>query len=175
MKGYCALYDITEGQRALCFSTLAKTPNGRLFSLLGSSDTHCCQKQTNKQKTTHWSVKFSVTRRQRRSDTKTTRRIMKIFFYLLEELRHLAHQAGVALHFTFVPVGQEEVSQQRRVCQRLHDAVHEAGVAQVDQTSQACGRQTERRQSEKKRRKNKRRRRRTHTHTHTPTDCGHKV
>lgn len=59
--------------------------------------------------------------------------------YLLEELRHLTHQAGVALHFTFVSVGQEEVAQQRGVRQRLDDAVHEAGVPQVYQTSQAWG------------------------------------
>lgn len=57
--------------------------------------------------------------------------------YLLEELRHLAHQTGVALHLAFVSVGQEEVTQQRGVCQRLDDAVHEARVAQVYQTSQA--------------------------------------
>lgn len=57
--------------------------------------------------------------------------------YLLEELRHLTHQAGVALHFAFVSVGQEEVAQQRGVRQRLDDAVHEAGVPQVYQTSQA--------------------------------------
>lgn len=57
--------------------------------------------------------------------------------YLLEELRHLAHQTGVALHLAFVPVGQEEVAQQRGVRQRLDDAVHEARVAEVYQTSQA--------------------------------------
>lgn len=57
--------------------------------------------------------------------------------YLLEELRHLTHQTGVALHLAFVSVRQEEVTQQRRVCQRLNDAVHEARVAQVYQTSQA--------------------------------------
>lgn len=58
--------------------------------------------------------------------------------HLLEELGHLAHEARVALHLALVPVGQEEVAQQRRVRQRLDDAVHEAGVAQVDQTAQAC-------------------------------------
>lgn len=57
--------------------------------------------------------------------------------YLLKELRHLTHQAGVALHLTFVSVGQEEVTQQWSVCQRLDDAVHEARVAQVYQTAQA--------------------------------------
>lgn len=58
--------------------------------------------------------------------------------HLLEELGHLAHEARVALHLALVTVGQEEVAQQRRVRQRLDDAVHEAGVAQVDQTAQAC-------------------------------------
>lgn len=57
--------------------------------------------------------------------------------YLLEELRHLAHQTGVALHLALVSVGQEKVPQQGRVCQRLDDTVHKAGVAQVDQPSQA--------------------------------------
>lgn len=57
--------------------------------------------------------------------------------YLLEELRHLTHQAGVALHLAFVPVRQEEVTQQWGVRQRLNDAVHKARVAQVYQTTQA--------------------------------------
>lgn len=57
--------------------------------------------------------------------------------YLLEELRHLTHQAGVALHLAFVSVRQEEVTQQWSVCQCLDDAVHEARVAQVYQTTQA--------------------------------------
>ena len=56
--------------------------------------------------------------------------------HLLEELGHLAHQAGVALHLALVSVGQEEVAQQRRVRERLDDAVHEARVAQVDETPQ---------------------------------------
>lgn len=63
--------------------------------------------------------------------------LLNRFFYLLEELRHLAHQTGVALHLAFVPVGQEEVAQQRGVRQRLDDAVHEARVAEVYQTSQS--------------------------------------
>lgn len=58
--------------------------------------------------------------------------------HLLEQLRHLAHQAGVALHLAFVSVGQEEVAQQWRVRQRLDDAVHEARVSQVYQTAQTC-------------------------------------
>lgn len=70
--------------------------------------------------------------------------------YLLEELRHLTHQAGVALHFTFVSVRQEEVAQQRGVRQRLDDAVHEAGVPQVYQTSQAWGDNREEKQHEAK-------------------------
>ena len=57
--------------------------------------------------------------------------------YLLEELRHLTHQAGIALHLAFVPVRQEEVTQQRSVRQCLDDAVHEACVAQVYQTAEA--------------------------------------
>lgn len=57
--------------------------------------------------------------------------------YLLEKLRHLAHQTGVALHLTLVPVRQEKVTEQGCVCQRLDDTVHKARVAQVDQTSQA--------------------------------------
>lgn len=36
--------------------------------------------------------------------------------YLLKELRHLAHQAGVGLHLALVSVREEEISQQRRVC-----------------------------------------------------------
>ena len=35
-----------------------------------------------------------------------------------------------------VPVGEEEVSQKRRVGEGLDDAVHEAGVSQVDQPPQ---------------------------------------
>jgi len=38
-----------------------------------------------------------------------------------------------------VPVGEEEVSQERRVRERLDDAVHEAGVAKVDQPPQTYG------------------------------------
>lgn len=57
--------------------------------------------------------------------------------HLLEEGGHLADQAGAgALHLTAVPVGQEEVAQQGRVCERLHDAVHEARVPQVDEAAQ---------------------------------------
>ena len=36
-------------------------------------------------------------------------------------------------------VRQEVVSQQRSVDQNLDDAAHEAGVAEVDQSSQPCG------------------------------------
>lgn len=57
---------------------------------------------------------------------------------LLEELRHLADEARVRLHLALVPVGQEEVAQQRRVRERLHDAVHEARVAEVDEAPQTC-------------------------------------
>lgn len=35
-----------------------------------------------------------------------------------------------------MPVREEEVSQQRRVGERLDDAVHEAGIAKVDEPSQ---------------------------------------
>lgn len=57
--------------------------------------------------------------------------------HLLEEGGHLADQAGAgALHLTAVPVRQEEVAQQGRVCERLHDAVHEARVPQVDEATQ---------------------------------------
>lgn len=57
--------------------------------------------------------------------------------YLLEQLRHLAHQTGVALHLALVSVRQEKVTEQGCVCQRLDNTVHKARVAQVDQTSQA--------------------------------------
>lgn len=57
--------------------------------------------------------------------------------HLLEQGGHLADQAGAgALHLTAVPVGQEEVAQQGRVRERLHDAVHEARVPQVDEAAQ---------------------------------------
>lgn len=57
--------------------------------------------------------------------------------HLLKKRRHLADQTGAgALHLTPVPIREEEVSQQRRVGERLDDAVHEAGVAKVDQPSQ---------------------------------------
>ena len=57
--------------------------------------------------------------------------------HLLEEGGHLADQAGAgALHLTAVPVRQEEVTQQGRVRERLHDAVHEACVPQVDEAAQ---------------------------------------
>lgn len=55
---------------------------------------------------------------------------------LLEKGRHLTDQAGAgALHLTAVPVGEEEISQQRGVCEGLDNAVHEAGVPQVDESS----------------------------------------
>jgi hypothetical protein len=42
-----------------------------------------------------------------------------------------------------VLVGQEVVTQDGRVRQRLQDAVHKACVAQVDQPSQTCSKQNE--------------------------------
>lgn len=57
--------------------------------------------------------------------------------HLLKQRGHLTDQTRAgALHLTPVPVGEEEVSQKRRVGEGLDDAVHEAGVSQVDQPPQ---------------------------------------
>ena len=58
--------------------------------------------------------------------------------HLLEETAHLADEAllRVGGHVTVVLVGEEVVAQDGSVGQRLQDAVHEAGVAQVDQPAQ---------------------------------------
>jgi hypothetical protein len=60
---------------------------------------------------------------------------------LLEEPVELAHYALVGLVvLTDVAVGQEVVSQEGGVDQNLDDTVHEAGVSQIDQSSEAyCG------------------------------------
>lgn len=59
---------------------------------------------------------------------------------LLKKRGHLAHQTRAgALHFTPVPVGEEEVPQERRVGESLDDAVHEARVSKVDQPPQTYG------------------------------------
>ena len=58
---------------------------------------------------------------------------------VLEQLRDLAHDARILrVCLTHVPVREEVVPQLRGVDQHLHDAAHEAGVAQVDQTPQPC-------------------------------------
>lgn len=57
---------------------------------------------------------------------------------LLEQFRHLAHQTTLRrLDATVVPLGQEVVAQQRRVYERLHDAVHEAGGPEIQQSAQS--------------------------------------
>ena len=56
---------------------------------------------------------------------------------VLEQLRDLAHNARVLRGcLTHVPVREEVVPQLRGVDQHLHDAAHEARVAQIDQTPQ---------------------------------------
>ena len=58
---------------------------------------------------------------------------------VLEQLRDLAHNARVLRgRLTHVPVREEVVPELRGVDQHLHDAAHEARVAQVDQTPQPC-------------------------------------
>ena len=73
--------------------------------------------------------------------------------HLLEEMSHFTDEtlglrvddagrrgntAAVArqAHATDVTVGEEVVAQQRRVGQRLNNAVHEARIAEVDQPAQ---------------------------------------
>ena len=60
----------------------------------------------------------------------------------MEKPSHFADETLLRFggHFADVSIREEVVAQDRRVCQRLHDAVHEASVAQVDQTSQSCRR-----------------------------------
>lgn len=52
---------------------------------------------------------------------------------LLKERRHFTDQTGAgALHFTFVPVGEEEISQQWSVGKCLDNTVHKTRVPKID-------------------------------------------
>jgi len=57
---------------------------------------------------------------------------------LLKQSRNLAHEAQrrVVVEVAHMLLREEEVSQQRGVCESLHDAAHEARVPQVDEAPQ---------------------------------------